>query len=211
MNIYIENLDRAIDDERLKEIFSFYGEVKSAEVVKDAFTDLSRGFGYVEMEEEAARNAVNGLNQTLLNELKLTVKEAAPKIERKGSYKVGTGAVNVYRFRKNWFFVVLIHQYMSNAINEMQIEFHDKANARFISVNSGFDTAVSNVSRRNQEFQFQELKKQYATLLEQELQMIAKDILVKYRNEKQVNEMDQIFHHFIKAYLHRFVQKVNDL
>ena len=101
MNIYIENLDRAIDSERLKEIFSSYGEVKSAEVVKDAFTDISRGFGYVEMEDEAARNAIDGLNQTLLNELKLTVKEAAPKIERKGSYKVGTGAVNLYRFRKN--------------------------------------------------------------------------------------------------------------
>jgi len=101
MNIYIENLDRGIDDEKLKEIFSFYGEVKSAEVVKDAFTDVSRGFGYVEMEDEAARNAVKGLNQTLLNELKLTVKEAAPKNERKGSYKVGTGAVNLYRFRKS--------------------------------------------------------------------------------------------------------------
>jgi RNA recognition motif-containing protein len=101
MNIYIENLDPAIDNERLKEIFSSYGEVKSAEVVKDAFTDVSRGFGYVEMDDEAARNAVNGLNQTLLNELKLTVREAASKTERKGSYKVGTGAVNLYRFRKN--------------------------------------------------------------------------------------------------------------
>jgi RNA recognition motif-containing protein len=101
MNIYIENLDSAIDNERLREIFSTYGEVKSAEVVKDVFTDVSRGFGYVEMEDEAANNAINGLNQTLLNELKLTVKKAAPKTEHKGSYKVGSGAVNLYRFRKN--------------------------------------------------------------------------------------------------------------
>jgi RNA recognition motif-containing protein len=101
MKIYIENLDGAIDNERLKEIFSIYGEVKSAEVVKDVFTGVSRGFGYVEMEDEAAGNAVNGLNQTLLNERKLTVKEAEPKMERKGSYKVGTGAVNLYRFRKS--------------------------------------------------------------------------------------------------------------
>jgi len=100
---------------------------------------------------------------------------------------------------------------MSNAINEMQIEFHDKANTRFVSIYTGFDRAVSNVSRRNEEFRFQQLKKQYATVLEQELQMIAKDILVKHGNEKQVNEMDQIFHQFIKGYLHRFVQKVNDL
>jgi hypothetical protein len=100
---------------------------------------------------------------------------------------------------------------MINAINEMQIEFHDKANARLVSVYTGFDKAVSNVSRRNEEFRFQQLKKQYAILLEQELQVIAKNILVKHGNEKQVNEMDQIFHHFIKDYLHRFVQKVNDL
>jgi hypothetical protein len=100
---------------------------------------------------------------------------------------------------------------MGNAINEMQIEFHEKANARFFSVSGGFERAVSNVSRRNEEFRFQQLKKQYVTTLEQELQMIAKDILAKYRKERQVNEMDQIFHHFIKDYLHRFVQKVNDL
>jgi len=100
---------------------------------------------------------------------------------------------------------------MGNAINEMQIEFHDKANSRFVSVYGGFEKAVSNVSRRNEEFRFQQLKKQYATVLEQELQIIAKDILVKYSHAKQVNEMDQIFHHFIKDYLHRFVQKVNDL
>jgi hypothetical protein len=100
---------------------------------------------------------------------------------------------------------------MSNAINEMQIEFHDKANARFVSVYSGFEKAVSNVSRRNEEFRFQQLKKQFVTTLEKELQMMAKDILVKYKKEKQVNEMDQIFHQFIKDYLHRFVQKINDL
>ena len=101
MNIYIENLDAAVDNEKLTEIFSSFGEVKSAEVVKDLFTDVSRGFGYVEMEEEAAQDAIKGLNQTLLNNLKIVVKEAPPKSERKGSYKVGSGAVNVYRFRKN--------------------------------------------------------------------------------------------------------------
>jgi TRAP-type mannitol/chloroaromatic compound transport system substrate-binding protein len=100
---------------------------------------------------------------------------------------------------------------MSNVINEMQIEFHDKANSRFVSVYSGFEKAVSNVSRRNEEFRFQQLKKQYATILEQDLQMTAKDILVKYRNQRQVKEMDQLLNQFIKDYLHRFVQKVNDL
>lgn len=101
MNIYIENLDSNIDNEQLKEIFSGFGEVKSAEVVKDVFTDASRGFGYVDMEDEPAQTAISSLNQTLLHNLKITVKEAAPKSEQKGSYKVGRGAVSAYRFRKN--------------------------------------------------------------------------------------------------------------
>ena len=101
MNIYVENLDSIIDNEKLREIFSSYGEVKSAEVVKDVFTDVSRGFGYVEMDEASAQNAIQALNQTTLNSLKITVKEAVPAPEHKGSYKVGNGAVNAYRFRKN--------------------------------------------------------------------------------------------------------------
>jgi len=101
MRIYVENLDDAIDNNKLKEIFSPYGEVKSAEVVKDLFTNVSRGFGYVEMDDKASASAIEGLNQTTLNNLKLTVKEAPPEVERKGSYKVGNGAVNAYRFKKN--------------------------------------------------------------------------------------------------------------
>ena len=101
MNIYIANLEDTIDNAKLKEIFSPYGEVKTAEIAKDLFTDVSRGFGYVEMEDEAAQNAIRELNQTVLNNLTITVKEAPPKQEKKGSYKVGNGDVNIYRFRKN--------------------------------------------------------------------------------------------------------------
>ncbi len=100
MNIYIANLDNAIDDERLKELFSPYGEVRSAEVVKDVFTGVSRGFGYVDMEEEAARTAIKELNGTVLHTLTITVEEAPPKKTQLGSYKVGDGTVNSYRFKK---------------------------------------------------------------------------------------------------------------
>lgn len=102
MKIYVENLHSSVDNEKLAEIFSSFGQVSSAEIVKDVFTDVSRGFGYVEMEDEAAEKAINGLNETSFNDLKLTVKEAPPASERKGSYKVGSGAVKAYRFRKNW-------------------------------------------------------------------------------------------------------------
>lgn len=100
MNIYIANLDNAIDDESLKELFSSYGEVKSAEVVKDVFTGISRGFGYVDMEDGAAQAAINELNQTVLHTLTITVEEAPAKKAQQGSYKVGNGAVSAYRFKK---------------------------------------------------------------------------------------------------------------
>jgi len=100
---------------------------------------------------------------------------------------------------------------MNNGNKEMQTEFHNKASTCFSSVYSSFENAVANVSRRSEDYRFQQVKKQYAIILEQQLHIIAKDILTKYRNEKQVNEMDQMFLQFIKDYLHRFIQKVNDL
>lgn len=101
MNIYVENLEDSIDNKKLKEVFSPYGEVLSAEVVMDVFINVSRGFGYVEMEDSDADKAIAALDQTLVNELKIHVREAAPKVERKGSYKVGSGAIKEYRFKKN--------------------------------------------------------------------------------------------------------------
>jgi len=100
-NIFIANLDWEITSEDLQATFSAFGAVHLAHVVFDAKTKQSKGFGYVEMEDDAAQKAITGLDQTLLNELTITVKEAPVKKEQKGSYKVGSGAVNVYRFRKN--------------------------------------------------------------------------------------------------------------
>lgn len=100
---------------------------------------------------------------------------------------------------------------MSSDKEQMQVEFHNKAASIFFSICQAFEKDVSDVSRRNEEYKFQQLKKQYAATMEQELQMAAKKILTKYRNDKQLNEMEQIFHQFIKDYLHRFIQKTNDL
>ncbi len=102
MNIYVANLDKAIDNEKLEQLFSSYGKVKSAEVTKDVFTGVSRGFGYVVMEDDsAAHKAIQELNQSVVHTLTITVEEAKTAAPQKGSYKVGNGAVNVYRFRKN--------------------------------------------------------------------------------------------------------------
>jgi RNA recognition motif-containing protein len=101
MNIQISNLNTGLDNEGLKKLFIPYGIVKSAQIVKDVFTDTSRGFGFVEMENDtAAQSAINGLHNTVVEELTISVEESKPKTIHRGSYKVGNGPIEVYRFKK---------------------------------------------------------------------------------------------------------------
>ena len=102
MNIYVANFSTALKNEDLKNLFASYGEVTSAEIAIDGFTEKSRGFGYVEMPNDAeAKAAIAALNQKEVDGLQLKVQEAEPRELRKGSYKVGNGGVNPYRFKKN--------------------------------------------------------------------------------------------------------------
>lgn len=102
MNIHISNLSNTISDNQLRDLFAGFGEVRSAEVAMDVFTGKPRGYGYVEMENDTeAQTAIEKLNHSELDKLTITVQQAKPKEVHKGSYKVGNGAVNVYRFRKN--------------------------------------------------------------------------------------------------------------
>lgn len=54
MNIFIGSLSFGVKDDKLKEIFEKYGEVSSARVLTDKFTGRSKGFGFVEMDDDAA-------------------------------------------------------------------------------------------------------------------------------------------------------------
>ena len=100
MNIYISNLDLQFTDEDLKNLFVPFGSIQSAAISMDAFTDKSRGFGYVDMpNQEEARAAIAALDQAEVNGRKLTVKEAEPKEQNRGSYNVGNGGIRPYRFK----------------------------------------------------------------------------------------------------------------
>lgn len=102
MNIYISNLPAELKNEELKNLFISHGEVSSAEIAMDVFTDRSRGFGYVEMPDEAeAQKAIAGLNKTEVGGSTISVEEARPKEVRRGSYKVGSAGVKPYQFKKN--------------------------------------------------------------------------------------------------------------
>ena len=102
MHIYVSNLSSVVNENELKNLFSVYGEVKSAEIVLDVFTGESRGFAYIQIDDDvAAKNAISGLHNSLLHELAITVQEAPSKKIQQGSHKIGNGLVDVYRFRKN--------------------------------------------------------------------------------------------------------------
>lgn len=102
MNIYISQFALTWENKDLEKLFTPFGDVQSATIEMDAFTDKSRGFGFVEMVDDVqAMAAINALDKTTVEGRQLTVQKAAPKEEKRGSYKVGGGTINPYRFKKN--------------------------------------------------------------------------------------------------------------
>ena len=82
MNIYVGNMSREITDEDLRQAFEAFGQVSSATVIKDKFTSVSKGFGFVEMPDKAqAQLAIDDLNGKELKEQALNVAEARPRPE----------------------------------------------------------------------------------------------------------------------------------
>ncbi|MBQ6353088.1 MAG: RNA-binding protein [Lentisphaeria bacterium] len=83
MNIYVGNLPYSIDRDQLREIFAAYGEVAAARIVNDRDTGRSKGFGFVEMADDAqARAAIEALNGSDIGGRKAVVNEARPREPR---------------------------------------------------------------------------------------------------------------------------------
>jgi RNA recognition motif-containing protein len=83
MNIYVSNLSFAVEDEDLREFFAEYGEVSSAKVIVDKYTNRSKGFGFVEMPDDAAaQKAIEELDGGVVDGRAIKVMVAKPKEER---------------------------------------------------------------------------------------------------------------------------------
>jgi len=90
MNIYVGNLSWTMTDEDLNNLFTPYGTVSSAKILKDKISGRSKGFGFVEMEDdEASRNAISSLHETEVMDRKIVVNESQPRPE--GEYKKRSG------------------------------------------------------------------------------------------------------------------------
>ncbi len=85
MNIYVGNLSWSMTDDDLLNLFTQFGSVTSAKILKDKMNGRSKGFGFVEMEDtEAAKTAIANLNETEVQGRKLIVNESQPRAEGEG-------------------------------------------------------------------------------------------------------------------------------
>jgi RNA recognition motif-containing protein len=83
-NLYVGNIPYSMSDEELGEIFNPYGSVSSSRVIRDRFTGRSRGFGFVEMEnDEEAGKAMTELNGKSFDGRLLRVSEAREREDRR--------------------------------------------------------------------------------------------------------------------------------
>ncbi len=83
MNIYVGNLAYSVTDNELRDAFAEFGEVSRANVIMDRDTGRSKGFGFVEMPDNAqAEAAINGLNEKQLSGRAIRVNEARPREDR---------------------------------------------------------------------------------------------------------------------------------
>jgi len=83
MNIYIGNMSYDVNDDDLRAAFEAFGEVTSANVIKDKYSGQSKGFGFVEMSDDAkGQEAIDALNQTELKGRQINVNVAKPRADR---------------------------------------------------------------------------------------------------------------------------------
>jgi RNA recognition motif-containing protein len=84
-SIFVGNLPWSVTDTDLEAKFSEFGAVSSARVISDKFTNRSKGFGFVDMDDEAAQKAIAAMSGYKWGEREITCNEARPRTERSGS------------------------------------------------------------------------------------------------------------------------------
>ena len=90
LNIYVGNLAYEVTEEELREEFTAFGEVTSANIIKDKYSGQSKGFAFVEMPLlSAGQAAITGLNGKILHNRQLTVNGARPRADNRSRSSYG--------------------------------------------------------------------------------------------------------------------------
>lgn len=83
MNIYVGNLSYDMTEDQLAELFNEFGATSSVKIITDKFSGRSKGFGFVEMDnDEEAQNAIDALNGKDIQGRNIKVNKARPKRNR---------------------------------------------------------------------------------------------------------------------------------
>lgn len=101
MNIYVGNFSYQLTEDELRDAFAPYGEVASVKIIKDRYSDVSRGFGFVEMlNRSEAQTAMDSVKE--IKGRPVVVNEARPRAEKShGGAHQGAGR-GFKRERKAW-------------------------------------------------------------------------------------------------------------
>ena len=90
--LYVGNLDYSVTEAALHELFETLGEIESVSLITDRMTGRSKGFAFVEMvDDDAARQAIDQLNGTVMGQRPIKVDEARPRRERSSGWGGGGG------------------------------------------------------------------------------------------------------------------------
>ncbi|RYY88592.1 MAG: RNA-binding protein [Chitinophagaceae bacterium] len=100
MKLYIANFSGSVTCADLKSFVAPFGIATRSEIALDSFTGVSRGFGFVTMEDAEGSAAIETLHNSIWNGLKVVVQEAPPERKLAGSYPSPSGRVQPYAFRK---------------------------------------------------------------------------------------------------------------
>lgn len=99
--LYVGNLSYNVASSDLETLFAHFGAVQSAQVITDRETGRSKGFGFVEMENETdAMAAIDGLKEHEYDGRRLNVNEAKPREDRAPSYARSGGGSGSYGGRR---------------------------------------------------------------------------------------------------------------
>lgn len=83
MKVYVGNLPFSVDSEKLRGLFSEFGDIEEATVISDKFSGRSKGFGFVTFSDDgSAKKAISEMNDKEVDGRKLKVNEARPMEER---------------------------------------------------------------------------------------------------------------------------------
>jgi RNA recognition motif-containing protein len=90
--LYVGNLPFSVGDVELRDLFAAHGSVRSASVISDRETGRSRGFGFIEMDDDGeAMAAIEKMNGLECDGRNLTVNEARPREPRSSGFGGGGG------------------------------------------------------------------------------------------------------------------------